>query len=220
MTVSTLDAPRLQIEYPESDGKPMAETPAHRQALNDTIEILIDFFRNNPTVYVSGNMMLYYEEGEPSESVAPDVFVVKGVSKTERRVYKLWEENRPPTVVFEFTSRATRLDDVGNKKALYALLGAREYFICDPLAEYLSPPLQGFSLERGEYRRLPVESDDSLVSQELGLRLKLENSRLRLSVVATGEPLLTPAEALEKARAAAAEIESLKAELAHLRGEQ
>jgi len=226
MTV-TADFPRLRIEYPESDGKPMAETDIHIRELTNTRATLQDFFRGAPDVYVSGNLLLYYEEGDPSESIAPDVFVVKGVPKGERRTYKLWVEQRPPVVVFEFTSRSTRLEDTGNKKALYAMLGVNEYFLCDPLVEYLQPPLQGFVLERGEYRRLPPESDGSLVSQALGLRLKLEGNSLRLIVAVTDERLLTPAEAQEQARAehearraAEAEVERLKAELARLRGEQ
>ena len=227
MTVTTFDSPHVQIEYPESDGKPMAETDVHIRELTNTRSTLADFFRDKPDIYVSGNLLLYYEEGDPTESVSPDVFIAKGVPKGERRTYKIWVEKRPPTVVFEFTSRSTRLEDSGNKKALYAMLGVREYFLCDPLAEYLEPPLQGFVLEAGEYRRLPAGDDGSVMSHELGLRLKLEDSQLRLYVAATDERLLTPAEAQEKAREAGRklaqaqeEIERLKAELARLRGEQ
>src|SRR3990172_75734 len=227
MTLATTDVPRLQIEYPESDGKPMAETPTHRKAMTDAIEMLTDFFRDAPNVYVSGNMITYYEEGDPTASVSPDVFVVKGVTKEERRTYRVWVEKRSPLVVFEFTSRSTRLEDSGNKKALYAMLGVSEYFLCDPLSEYLEPPMQRFTLERGDSRRLPEESDGTVISRELGLRLKMEGSQLRLVVIATGEQLLTTAEAQEKARAEAkarqaaeAEIERLKAELARLRGER
>lgn len=227
MTITTADIPRQQIEYPESDGKPMAETDIHIRELTNARATLADFFREAPDVYVSGNLLLYYEEGNPTASVSPDVFVVKGVSKEERRTYRVWVEKRPPLVVFEFTSRSTRLEDSGNKKALYAMLGVSEYFLCDPLREYLEPPLQGFVLERGDYRRLAEESDGSVISEQLGLRLKMEGSQLRLSVMATGERLLTPAEAQEKARAEAkarqaaeAEIERLKAELARLRGER
>ncbi|HLB49435.1 MAG TPA: Uma2 family endonuclease [Anaerolineales bacterium] len=227
MSVLTSAAPRLEIEYPESDGKPMAETDIHIRELTNTRATLADFFREASDVYVSGNLLLYYEEGNPAASVSPDVFVVKGVPKGERRTYRVWVEKRPPLVVFEFTSRSTRLEDSGNKKALYAMLGVSEYFLCDPLSEYLQPPMQGFTLERGDYRRLPEESDGTVISRELGLRLKMEGSQLRLVVIATGEQLLTPAEAQEKARAEAkarqaaeAEIERLKAELARLRGEQ
>src|SRR5919205_2502076 len=135
-----------QIVYPERDGKPMAETDTHRQVMMDTITTLADFFRDRPDVYVAGNLLLYYEEGNPAAAVAPDVFVVFGVAKGLRRTYKVWEEGHAPTVVIEFTSRATALEDQGNKRVLYAGLGVGEYFLCDPLAEYLVPPLQGFRL--------------------------------------------------------------------------
>ena len=227
MTITTAEFPRLQIEYPEADGKPMAETPTHSQAVTDTIEMLTDFFRDASNVYVSGSMMMYYEEGDPTASVSPDVFVVKGAPKEERRTYRVWVEKRPPLVVFEFTSRSTRLEDSGNKKALYAMMGVHEYFLYDPLSEYLEPPLQGFVLERGDYRRLANETDGTMISHELGLRLRMEASQLRLIVMATGERLLTPAEAQERARAEAkarqsaeSEIEGLNAQLARLRGEQ
>ncbi|MBI5053739.1 MAG: Uma2 family endonuclease [Chloroflexi bacterium] len=234
MATPTLDFPNLKIEYPESDGKPMAETDVHRKLLMDTIAALIDFFRNVIDVYVAGNLLFYYEEGVPSSAMAPDVFVVKGVMKGNRRTYRLWEEKHVPCTVFEFTSRSTRLEDMGVKREIYAMLGVKEYFICDPLAEYLEPPLQGFVLERGDYVRLKPESDGSFLSRELGLKLMIEENNLRLMDVKTGEKLLTPAEAQEKARREAkarqaeaearkkaeSEVEKLRAELAKLRGEK
>lgn len=218
--MTILDFPRpTKTEYPESDGKPMAETDTHRKLLMNTIAMLTDFFRDIIDVYIAGNLLFYYEEGDPSDSIAPDVFVVKGVPKGDRRTYKLWVEKRAPSVVFEFTSRSTRLEDTGNKKSLYAMLGVQEYFLCDPLGEYLIPPLQGFDLKRGDYIRMSPESDGALVSRELGLRLKLENHNLRLMDVKTGEALLTPAEAMEKARNAEAEVKRLHEELKKLGGE-
>ncbi len=38
-------------------------------------------FRDVPDIYVSGNLMFYYEEGNPAAVVSPDVFVVKGCAK-------------------------------------------------------------------------------------------------------------------------------------------
>jgi Uma2 family endonuclease len=148
------------IHYPESDGKPMAETEVHSDVLIYLREALKDYFRSEPQVYVAGNMMLYYEEGNPAACVAPDVFVVQGVGKGERRTYKVWEESQPPTVVFEITSRGSRLEDVGTKRAVYAMLGVREYFLYDPLGEYLRPPLQGYRLQQlanAELKRLQQE---------------------------------------------------------------
>jgi len=170
-------------------------------------------------------MLLYYEEGNPTTCVAPDVFVVQGVAKRERRTYRLWEEGQPPAVVFEITSRGTRLEDLGTKRALYAMLGVQEYFLYDPLGEYLRPPLQGYRLQEGEYQRLPSGGEGELVSQVLGVELRVEAGRLRVVDLATGERLLTPAEAqtAQRAEAAArqaaeAELERLRAELARLRG--
>src|SRR5947209_5867888 len=220
MDVSTTTA--QQVDYPETDGKPMAETDVHIDALIYLREALRDYFRDAPQVYVAGNMLLYYEEGNPAACVAPDVFVVQGVAKRERRTYKLWEEGQPPAVVFEITSRGSRLEDLGTKRVVYAMLGVREYFLYDPLGEYLRPPLQGYRLQEGEYQRLLPGGEGELVSQVLGVELRVEAGRLRVIDPAR---LLTPAEAqaarrAEAAarRAAEAELERLRAELARLRG--
>jgi Uma2 family endonuclease len=215
-----------QIHYPESDGKPMGETDVHIDALIYLREALRDHFRDDPQMYVAGNMLLYYEEGNPAACVAPDVFVVQGVAKRERRTYRLWEEDRPPVVVFEITSRGSRLEDLGTKRVVYAMLGVWEYFLYDPLGEYLRPPLQGYRLQDGEYQRLPPENEGGFTSQALGLELRVEEGRLRLANPVTGERLLTPAEALAARRTEAAarlaaevELERLRDELARLRGE-
>jgi len=104
------------------------------------------------------------------------------------------------------------------------MLGVREYFIYDPLGEYLRPPLQGYRLHEGEYQRLLLTGAEGLTSQVLGLELRVEAGRLRVSDPATGERLLTPAEALAARRAEAtarraaeAELERVRAELARLR---
>jgi len=217
MDVSTITA--NQIHYPETDGKPMGETDVHIDALIYLREALKDHFRNAPQIYVAGNMLLYYEEGNLAACVAPDVFVVHGVAKRERRIYRLWEEGQPPAVVVEITSRGSRLEDLGTKRAVYAMLGVREYFLYDPLGEYLRPPLQGYLLQEGEYQRLSPGGEGELTSQELGVELRLEAGRLRVVDPTTGERLLTPAEAQAARRAAEAELEQLRAELARLRGE-
>jgi Uma2 family endonuclease len=239
---ATTDIQTLQrIEYPESDGKPLGETDAHRREILAIIAMLEQFFAEQANVYISGNLMFYYEQGNPSAVVSPDVFVVKGVPKSLRRTYRLWEEQQPPAVVFEMTSRSTRLEDKGNKRALYAMLGVREYFMFDPLEEYLKPPLQGFRLLGEEYIAIDQAEDGSLISQELGLRLFRENTFLHLIDIATDQPLLryselaqaraeaqaqaraesqARAEAEARTRTAEAEIASLRAELAKLRGEQ
>ena len=71
-------AAMAEVFYPEADGQPMAETDVHRDLMIDLIAMLREYFRDDPHVYISGNLFLYYEEGNPRRVVAPDVFVVKG----------------------------------------------------------------------------------------------------------------------------------------------
>ena len=210
--------PPRYIHYSESDGEPMAETDKHINLLIYLREALADHFRDDPNVYVAGNLFVYYAEGDPSQVVAPDVFVVKGVPKHDRRTYKVWEEGQGPDVVFELTSEGTRKKDEGIKKSIYEALGVEEYFIFDPLGEYLEPRLVGFRRAKWGYRR--IEGEEPLVSHVLGLELQVEGEMLRLVDPATGEKLLTPLEAQEARRQAEAEVERLQAELARLRGEE
>ena len=99
------------IIYPESDGKPMAETDLHRNLLLDFIQMLEHHFRED-AVYVSGNLMMYYQRGDRSKSVAPDVFVVHGLGKKPRRTFLTWEEGKTPDFVLEVASRSTYREDI------------------------------------------------------------------------------------------------------------
>ena len=213
-----------EIEYPESDGTPMAETGEHRIQMTEAlIWPLQTFFRERQDVYISGNLFLYYEEGNPRKVVAPDVFVVLGVPNKLRRVYKLWEEGKAPDVVFELTSPSTRDEDVSHKRFLYEALGVEEYFLFDPLRDYLQPPLQGFRLEGETYytplrpERLPT-GEWQLSSNVLGLILQTEGRGLRLFDPARQRFLLKPQEVEEARQAAEAEVERLKALLAQRNG--
>jgi Uma2 family endonuclease len=178
-----------EIEYPTSDGQPMAETTLHRKVMSDLIEALERRYAAVPDVWVGGNLFLCYEKGNPAAIVAPDVLLAKGVTKWDRPNYFLWEET-PPSLVVEVTSRKTRREDQRDKKSLYERLEVEEYVLFDPYGEYLKPRLQGFRLEGGRYQPIPLQEDGTLLSQTTGLTLRPEGERLRLVDTATGEPLL------------------------------
>ncbi len=114
---------------------------------------------------------------------------------------------------------STRLKDFGDKKGLYETLGVEEYFLFDPLGEYLEPRLQGFRLTGGEYEPLTLSSAGTLFSQTLGVILKPEGKLLRIVDPTSGEAIPTLDEALAQTQAAEAELTRLRAELAQLRGE-
>jgi len=182
------------VDYPESDGEPMAETDLHRDEMVALIEGLKGRYESRPDVYVAGNLFFYYEEGKPSAVFAPDTMVVLGVEKRQRRTYKLWEEGRVPDFVLEISSKKTSTEDEGNKMVLCRRLGVREYFLFDPEGDYLEPRLQGYRLVGSRYRRLAPERDGSLASESLGVRFHIEGQSLRAVDVTTGEPLLRPEE--------------------------
>ena len=52
------------IYYPESDGKPMAETERHRDGMIGAIQTLSRHYIDASDVCVSGNLMMYHEEGK------------------------------------------------------------------------------------------------------------------------------------------------------------
>lgn len=198
-----------RIIYPESDGKPMAETDAHRRLINNLIFELENYYRSESDVYVSGNLLLYYAEGDPTKRVAPDVFVARGVSRGDRRVYKLWEEGRPPDVVFELSSRQTWREDLQTKWKLYEQLGVKEYFIFDPEYDYLSEPLVGYRLVEGQYQSLEIENG-RILSQSLGLYLVDTGETLRLLDAQTEKFLPTTDESAQEVARLLEEIERMK----------
>ncbi len=222
--VQTRPPRRPVVDYPETDGKPMAESDFQRKPLTYAVEALDLFFRERSDVYVSGNLFVYYEKGNPDAVVAPDVFVVVGVPKRDRTSYFTWQEGKGPDFVIEITSRATRWEDQGTKRALYAHLEVREYFQYDPTGDYLKPALQGYRLGiGGDYTPILPRADTpgavTLPSQVLGLDLRLREGRLRFYDPVADRQLPNYQEAELARRAAETRAAAAEAELAHLRVE-
>lgn len=207
-----------EVHYPETDGKPMGETDEHRDEMVRHIELLRHHYRDQQ-VYVSGNLLVYYEQGNPKKFVVPDAMIVKGVDPRKRRIFKTWIEGKGPDAIIETTSRKTRRKDVDGKPPIYAQIGVKEYFLFDPDQEYLDPPVQGHRLTGSAYAPIAADKTGALVSEELGLRLRAENGLLQFFDLATGERLLTAEERsvreFEGRIAAEAEVARLRAELAN-----
>ena len=201
------DLPMEDEFYPSSDGQPMAEDDWQRYAILDAFSELRLYFKDRPDVYVTADLLIYYEEGNPGARVAPDVFVVLGAAGHMRMTYKLWEEPKAPDFVLEVAAAGAWEDALGPKRALYAALGIREYWLFDPREKYFDPPLQGFRLEAGGYRPLPARVEDGkrmLRSEVLGLGLHVQNDNLRFRVPAIGEDLRT----LEQEKTAREKVEA------------
>ena len=209
-----------EIVYPDSDGRPVAESDFQLIPLLYAIDALKAHFQAREDVYVAGDMFLYYEEGNPRAVVAPDVFVVIGAPKQDRHSYLLWKEPKAPDFVLEITSRSTRSEDQGVKRGVYAFVGVREYWQYDPTGDYLKPSLKGFRLVEENYEPLPAgisESGElSIYSEVLGLEVRLENKRLRFYDPVTGQKLLSYQEVEQRLRQETTARRALEARLAEL----
>ena len=201
-------------DYPESDGQPMAETELHRDLMIDSILTLKARFQDVPAVCVSGNMLMYYVPRDAKKSLAPDVFVTFGIERKQRRIYRIWEEGKPPDFVLEFSSKGTFANDLGAKKDLYAeVLGVREYFLYDAERKYLPTPLMGFRLVGAEYIPIRPEPDGKVFAATLGLSLGLRGDGFGFYDAVAERWLETPMdEAAERAEEAASLADRLAAE--------
>jgi Uma2 family endonuclease len=229
--VAQVEADTRPIRYPDSCRALLGETGFHVTQILTTLVTLRLRFQDRDDVYVGANMFLYYRQGDPKAVVAPNVFVVLDTSSTERRSWKVWEENgRVPSIIFEITSPSTRDDDLLFKRALYENLKVQEYVLFDPVGQYLEPVLQGYRLVQDRYVAiLPQSLPDGgheLVSDVLDVALRAQSGVLALYDRATGQKLLTSPELYERAeqesvarRAAEARAEQAEAELARLRAE-
>jgi Uma2 family endonuclease len=161
------------IEYPESDGKPMSDnTRQFRwiQLLHGNLSIL---YRERADVFVGGNLSCYSEEGRPEVTTAPDVLVVIGRPKGDRRSYKQWEEGGVPlTVVFEILSPSNTVPEMVRKFAFYEECGVEEYYIYDPDSNYL----QVF-VRRGDILAR-VRKANGFVSPRMGVRFEMSEPEM------------------------------------------
>lgn len=121
------------IDYPDSDGKPMADNTKQFRWIVTIKENLELLFANDPNVFVAGDLLWYPIEGNNKICTAPDAMVVFGRPKGDRGSYKQWEEqNIPPQVVFEILSPGNTQTEMERKLLFYDRHGVEEYYVYNP----------------------------------------------------------------------------------------
>jgi len=210
--MTTLLKPEANIIYPSEDNTPLAETSIHLDVIINTVVILRHYLKaqNLPGIILS-NQFVYYAQGFPKLRVAPDIAVVFDLPTTKPDSYKIWESGQVPSVIFEITSKSTQSQDQGFKKDLYESLGVEEYWLFDPRAEWLNPPLQGYRLVNDFYT--PILNT---TSASLGLRLELNGYELDFFRLDNEEKLLAPDRLNEALQQAEVENSMLIAQLRRL----
>jgi Uma2 family endonuclease len=220
-----------EIVYPDSHADDMGESSWHYALIAYLWNALRLPFASRDDVFIAANMNLYYEAGRPDLYYTPDLLVAFGVANRQRKVYKLWEEQVFPQVVFEVASDRTWKDDLGDKVEAYEMLGVEEYYALDS-QDFLPLPLMAYRREAGRlnFLRLP---EDRVLSPRLGLEIVLSENGFRLFDPQKQEfiPTLTDAQAnaeaaqlrtsaeVARAEAAEAKVAQLLAEIAKLKGE-
>ncbi len=167
MATATRSSERPAIEYPDSDGQPMADNTLQYQWIVTIKGGLDVVFLDDSNVFVAGDLLWYPVEGQPTIRIAPDVLVALGRPKGYRGSYKQWEEdNLAPQVVFEILSPGNRPAEMIRKFQFYQRYGVEEYYIYDPD----HGPLDGW-LRQGD-RLEEVPQMDGFVSPRLGIKFQ------------------------------------------------
>ena len=192
--------------FPESDDAPMAERVENMITM---VEIMFGMnylmeIQGRTDFAVGGNQFLFYNERNGNDHLSPDVYVALGVPPGLRATWKTWIEGKCPDLVMEITSGSTQDEDLGTKLRRYGELGAREYYIYDPL-HALNPPLRAYRYEGGRPVSLPV-ARGRVRSPLLGAELRIVGMYLRVVDPRTGEPMLMTTE--ERRARIAAEMDA------------
>jgi Uma2 family endonuclease len=186
--------------------------------------------RGKPT-FVGMNTFFYWKQFAPKESVAPDVYVLPGVSLSRRPPsWKVWETGKAPSFALEVVSSDVDKDYVESPEK-YDRLGVRELVVFDPYHEASAERVRWQVFRRLKSRglvRVEATNGDRISSRVLGCFLRAvgegDDVRLRIGAGPAGDTLFpTDEEAREQAErerdAERAARERAEAELARLRAE-
>lgn len=159
--------------------EPPLETDFHRNQIELLIRLLKYWWQDRPNFYISGNLTVYYNEQQLKQRDfrGPDIFIVLGAAKRDRRSWAIWEEGgKYPNVVIELLSSATATVDRGKKKELYqGVWRVPNYFWFHP--ETLE--FAGFTLVNGHYEAIEPTETGWLWSEQLELYLGIHDRQLR-----------------------------------------
>lgn len=168
-------APSPTIHYPDSDGMPMAENTLQFRWITKIVGGLEALFRDDPNVFIAGDLFWYPIEGDNATRTAPDAMVVFGRPKGDRGSYMQWvEDDIAPQVVFEVLSPSNRFGEMARKLAFYDHFGVEEYYLLNPDPIWL----EGWKRE-GESLREIAEMK-GWISPRLGVRFEVSENDLRI----------------------------------------
>ena len=174
MDTTLLIEPPVEIVYPESDGKPMADNTVQWNWMVMIVGELRDQFAGQE-VFVAGDLLWYPVEGQPRINAAPDAMVAFGRPAGDRGSYRQWKEDGiAPQVVFEVLSPSNTDDELDAKHDFYERYGVEEYYLIDP-----EEPAAEAYIRSGK-RLMRVRRLAEFTSPRLGIRFEKRDGDLKL----------------------------------------
>ncbi len=165
------------IIYPESDGKPMADSTTQFNWIITIQGGLDSMFKKNTDVFVAGNLLWYPEEGQPTIAIAPDIMVAFGRPKGDRNSYKQWlEDNIAPQVVFEIYSHSNTTKEMMDKLRFCEKYGVEEFYIYKPN----SNKLYGWTRKNKTDKFDEILFIDNFESPLLGVRFQIYKKTIKI----------------------------------------
>jgi Uma2 family endonuclease len=175
MSIPTQTQVTEEVVYPESDGQPMADNTLQFEWITTIKGGLDALFRDDPNVFVAGDLLWYPVEGNNTIRIAPDAMVAIGRPKGDRGSYQQWREGGiAPQVVFEVLSPGNRAGEMVRKFRFYDRYGVEEYYIYDPDNKELT----GWCRSGSILEEVLIKA--GWISPRLGVRFDMSTGSLRL----------------------------------------
>jgi Uma2 family endonuclease len=170
-----------ELDYPTSDGQPMAESMLQWEWIV-LLKLNIDRILKYPEdVLIASDNLVYPVRGSTKICIAPDCYIAFGRPRGLRGCYKVWlEENVFPQVVMEVLSPSNTPREMEAKRQFYERYGSEEFYIIDPEVNSVKIFI------RHEQRLVPVATPMEFVSPRLGVRFAV-NDQQELEVVGPDE---------------------------------
>lgn len=121
------------IVYPESDGKPMADSQQQARVIRRLVAGFERVFADRQDVLVGGDFFWYPVEGDPEIVAAPDVTILFGVDKDDDLPNSQpWVYGGSIALAVEVMSSSNTWREMTKKRMIYDRYGVPQYWAFDP----------------------------------------------------------------------------------------
>ncbi len=197
-TIKNIQVPLTSMEflYPE-EGYYLPSNSFHSDVTSDVRDMLRDRYEEDPTVGVFTDLSIEWDNPDLKKH-CPDLFVAFGIRNKQeyRSTFVVASEGVRPVFVLEVVSPRYRKEDKQTKVLQYEQASIGEYVIIDrrSLRGQVIDEVLGYRLVAGRYQPIIPDDDGRIPCETLGLWIGMQDGRLLLEDMETGERLLKSTE--------------------------